>query len=242
MIFSYALYDLAALIHGAGANIVSLGSKILNIYLIGQHLAIPFFTIGGRVILASTSIAQAAGKWETVYDEIRQGVTLPDALRELMNWKSEIINFIINKRTYILDTIRPLLNGVDVFMQNPYNYLLSYVVAIVTNNFPMLRDIVGKVIEIIGGVIPNFSTLRFDPVRWVIDKIKAYSSALSRFVSDPDGYIKEMLFARFPNLRLFLDDPANYIVEKLSDKLETFAERNLTRLIKIVENALNNIF
>ena len=219
-----------------------MGSKILGVYLIGQYLAIPFFGIGGRVILASTRIAQAGNTFERVYDEIRQGVILPYAIQELINWKGEIINFIINKRSYILDTVRPLLNGIDTFLQNPYSYLLSHVLAIVNNNYPLLRDIVGRITGVLSDLIPNFSELRFNPVKWVIDKIKAYSSALNRFISDPDGYIKERLLVFFPSLKAFFDDPANYIIEKLSDKLEVFAERNLTRLIKIVENALNNIF
>lgn len=242
MIFAYALYDLATAVHGAGVEIITLGSKILNVYLIGQYLAIPFFAVGGKVILASTRISQAGNKFENVYDEISNGISLPYAIQELINWKSEIINFIINKRNYILDTVRPLLNGVDVFLQNPYSYLLNYVLAIVNNNFPFIRDVSGKIVEIIGSVIPNFSTLRFDPVRWVVDRIRAYSIALSRFISDPDGYIKEKLLVFFPSLKSFFDDPANYIIEKLSDKLEVFAERNLARLIKIVENALNAIF
>ena len=242
MIFAYALYDLAAGVHGVGAEIVSLGSKIMGIYLIGQWLSIPFFQIGGRVMLASTRIADAANRFENVYDEIKQGVVLPYAIQELINWKSEIINFIINKRNYILDTVRPLLNGFDAFTSNPYNYLLSHVLAIIYNNFSFLRDVSAKITEIINSLIPNFSTLRYNPIQWVIDKIRAYSGALSRFISDPDGYIKERLYIFFPNLKLFFDDPASYIIEKLSEKIEIFAERNLTRLIKIVENAINNIF
>jgi len=242
MHFSYYITKIAERFYYVGNGFLVTGANIAGVYLIGGALSGLFFEVGSRFIGVGIDLYNAGSQFDEFYNQVRSGISGNPILQQLIEWAGELINFISNRDNFIINLVRSVFGGIDAILRNTYSYILPHVLQIIYDRFAFMRDINTHIINFLGTLIPSFSILRSNPVQWIIDRLKIYSLALGRFINDPDGYIKEKLYAFFPDLRLFLENPTEYIMMKLGDKLEIFVERYLSRLIKIVESAINNIF
>lgn len=218
------------------------GAEIRGVYLIGAYLTPIMWDIASFLKNIVSSLRQGANHFNAFYYDVMNSFARLQPIMGLVWWMDRIIDFISNPLPYIISWVRQTFWWVEWIYYNAYEYVFPQVLRFLDSNFPQWRDLGGWIYNYVSSWVHDWNTFRFDPVRWVVERLRAYSYNVSRFLSDPDGYLRERVNAFFPDLQAFIYNPADYIINKLTDKLEIFAERNLMRLVKIAENIINNIF
>lgn len=219
-----------------------LGNRISSVYLIGQYLAIPFLNTASYLIQVGSDIRNVANSWDDVLDIINAKLSQINVLGDLRYYANKLIAFIQNPTLVIFQSIRTLYPDLDRLFDNLYGYLHPIILSIVREVSGTLEEIRNYVNEKIFAAIPGFNLFRFDPVEWVIEKIRQYSGTFSQFLQDPDGFIVERIRIYFPDLWLFFQDPRDFIIDKVVEGFETLSERYLARVHKIIENIISQLF
>jgi hypothetical protein len=239
---AYFLTKVSDAAYLAGNRFMMLGSTISGIYLLGQYLATPFYFVGANIIGISINMSLASNAFVNFYNQVVGGAQTSGILDTLIYYANQLINFITNPLAYVANWVRQVFWWIDYIYYNTYEFIFAHVIRILDVYFPYWRDIGGWVYNWVSSWVYDWHTFRFDPVRWVTNLLSYYSGAIASFLRDPDGWVRERVRVFFPELQSFLFSPADYILEKLSDRLELFIERNLSRLVKAVENALSSLF
>jgi hypothetical protein len=216
--------------------------QIYRVYLIGPYLAPLLYDIAIKTLGMANRVHDFKNGLEDFYYWVRDNVQSNPLLNTLLWYARALIDFISNPYPTVVNIVRSAFNYLDWMYYHAYEFVYPHAIRILDTYFPQWRDVWGFLVGRIGELFQDFNTLRFDPVRWVLDRLRQYSYNVSRFLSDPDGYIIERVKVFFPDLQRFLFSPADYIIEKLSEKLESFADRNMARILKIAENILSAIF
>lgn len=219
-----------------------LATRIAGIYLIGQYLATPFASVANYLIQTATEINALGDAWENTFDYIETKLNKITDLGNLQYYASRLIAFIANPVPTIFNTLRILYPSLSQLVDNTYAFIRPIVTSLIHETVGTLENIQDRIIAIISTIIPHYNIFRFNPVSWVIDRLREYSSLIGHFLSDPDGFLRERIKIFFPDIWAFLQDPRGFILEKLIEGLEIIGERYLPRLSKIVENFLSNLF
>jgi hypothetical protein len=219
-----------------------MAARIANIYLIGQYLYLPFAYTALYLVQLAVEINNVGDAVENAFDYIESRLNSVTDTSGLFQYASRLIAFILNPIPTVFRAIRTLYPVLDEIADNTYNFIRPFVVSIIREVFGNISDIETFVRNIINSLIPDFNLLRFNPIGWVIDKIRQYSGLLGNFISDPNGFIIAVVRAFFPDLWVFIQDPRGFIMEKLIEGFEILANQYLLRIQKIVENVLNIIF
>lgn len=238
----YTLFSMGSFIIDTGSDLVRAANRIRSVYLLGLYLYAPIADTGFNVITLGSQVVALGRSFESVYNELRNGAVLSGVLQSLTYWAGALINFISNPYPFVLSIVRSAFSGIDMVLHSTYAFILPHVLQIIYNNFGFLRDLSSYVAGIVDNLVPDFYTLRFNPAKWVFDRLSAYSNQAARILLDPDEWLREKVRVFFPTLFTFLDNPADYIVDKFSERLEAFADRYMLRIVKIAENIISAIF
>lgn len=241
-LISYWVERSADVLYDIASACFEWGAKIRGVYLLGAFLTPILWDIGSFLKNIVSSLRQGNNHFNSFYYDVMNSFARLQPVMSLLWWMDRLIDFISNPLPYIIAWIRQTFWWVEWIYYNAYEFIFPHVVRLLDTYFPQWRDIAGHIYAYVSSWVHDWNTFRFDPVRWVVERLRSYSYNVSRFLSDPDGYLRERVNAFFPDLQAFIFNPAEYIINKLADRLEVFAERNLMRLVKIAENIISAIF
>lgn len=242
MDITYFLQVLASRFVLIASKFYALAAKIQNIYLIGQYLSTPFLNIGVFFSNAALDVLDISNQWNAFYSELQTQLQNIGTDNPLIEYAQKLISFITNPKPVILKAIRALYPKIDAIHDDTYNFFKPIISQIITEITGGLQNIAETINGILSVVIPDFNTLKNNPVLWVINRLKAYSGNLANFIIDPDGWIRDRLKLLFPDIAAFLLNPVNYILDKVVDGFELKLDKYMIRLQKIIEKGISNLF
>lgn len=237
-----ALRNLAYLFGFLGNEAVNLGNAIRNVWLIGQYFAGWLYAIGGLFRSLEDVAGDAAHGWSEFYNWVLHSLNIDDRLRDLMRYADDLVSFIRYPFVWIADSIRDFFPDLFEVARDPIAWLLETLTRYTGISWEFLdsplqwlrsrlRDLIGDVLEIAR-----------DPRGWLIDWLGEIIPDWFEFLYDARMWVRKRIEDEFPDLVRFLRDPDRFLIEKFLEFIDDFAGRYQNRVIKLVEQIINNIF
>lgn len=241
-LISWLIDKAADTLYEVASTLFEWGARIRAVYLIGTFVTPVLWDAASLIKGVVSYLRQGNNHFNSFYYDVMNSFSRLQPVMGFLHWMNAIIDFISNPYPYIRNWVMGLFGYIEWMYYNAYDFIFPHVVRLLDTYFPQWRDLAGWVNGYLNGWVRDWNLFRFDAVRWVYEMLRMYSWNLNQLLQDPDEYIRDKVNQFFPEIRNFFDNPADYIINQLTDRLEIFAERNLSRLVKIAENILNTIF
>lgn len=240
---------LYTLLLSVAATITTLYNTLYNFANASESLPFVGSTLKSWINIVALAVLQFSGKiidlaygWINVYNDLRNSFTLPVILTTLSNYAWDLIGFINNPVLWVRTWIRTSFPTIDNVLINPVSFVLSVINTYIHIPQELQSDPSGYIRTLIENILGELATIRNDPVGYIRNVVIRLFPIVMTITGDAGSWIISHIQSRFPLLIQFAQNPDGFILERITVAFDRLLETNKSKLLKLAENILQEIF